>query len=223
VTTLKSTSFDTMQISLPKVKKALEIYFMAEREIRAAGFSWEIEWQNNRNFTQFSEQEFLRETAWVILCSGFREASVRKRFDYISLCFCDWESASEITNNRSTCVATAISGFKNHRKINAIADVASIVHDQGFEALRVDIQKAPIERLTRLPFIGSITSWHLAKNLGFNVAKNDRHLARIADSCGYEDAQALCTAISVKTGVATSTVDIVLWRHAVLQRRTLYS
>ena len=65
--------------------------------------------------------------------------------------------------------------------------------------------------LTGLPWIGSITCWHLAKNYGHDCAKPDRHLVRIA---GAEGVNPLCERLSHETGDRVATVDLVLWRAA---------
>jgi len=196
--------------------KAVDLYRMAAQGVQAAGFTWEIDWQRRRHLEPFSERDLLRESAWVILCSGFREATVRKVFDYISLCFCDWESSVEIACNRSACVATASARFRNAKKIDAIARVADLVTELGFDQFRRGIQSDPIKQLQRLPFIGPVTSWHLAKNLGLDVAKNDRHLSRMAEGLGYADAHELCGEVSEVTGELVSVIDIVFWRFASL-------
>lgn len=200
----------------PKKRLALDLFKRAESAVLEAGYAWEIEWQKQRRFKDFSEQDLLRESAWVILNSGFRESVIRKKFDYISLCFCDWESAAEIDRNREHCVTTALDGFGNARKLCAIARIASIIEEAGFSALQSAVREDPIPQLQKLPFIGPITSWHLAKNLGLDVAKNDRHLERIANYCGYLDAHELCDYLSEKTGQARAVVDIILWRSASL-------
>ena len=205
-----------MQRHHSRKSKAVDLYRMAEHNVQAAGFAWEIEWQRERCLRPFSERDLLRESAWVILCSGFREATVRKVFDYISLCFCDWESSDEIARNRSACVATASARFRNGRKIDAIARVADLVTESGFDQVRRLIQTDPIRQLQKLPFIGPVTSWHLAKNLGLDVAKNDRHLARMAAGLGYADAHDLCDDVSQLTGELVSVIDVVLWRFATL-------
>jgi hypothetical protein len=199
-----------------KTKDALALYRQAYDSVRAAGFAWEAEWQRQRVFETFTERDFLRESAWVVLCSGFREASVRRVFDYISLCFCDWESATEITRNQRACIETAASAFANQRKLGAIASIASVVDEHGFGLVKAELFKDPINKLQVFPFIGPITSWHLAKNLGFNVAKNDRHLARLATAHGFADAHDLCELISNATCEPQKVVDIVLWRFATL-------
>lgn len=205
-----------MQRHQSRKSKAIRLYRTAEHSVQAAGFAWEIEWQRERCLKPFSERDLLRESAWVILCSGFREATVRKVFDYISLCFCDWESSNEITRNRAACIATASSRFRNNKKIDAIAQVADLVTESGFDQFSRLIQTDPIKHLQKLPFIGPVTSWHLAKNLGLDVAKNDRHLARMAAGLGYTDAHDLCGEVSDATGELVSVIDLVLWRFAAI-------
>jgi hypothetical protein len=211
-----STCSAPMQRHQCRKSKAVDLYRKAKHNVQAAGFAWEIDWQRERCLKPFSERDLLRESAWVILCSGFREATVRKVFDYISLCFCDWESSEEIARHRSVCVATASARFRNGRKIDAIARVADLVKETGFDHARRLIKSEPIKQLQKLPFIGPVTSWHLAKNLGLDVAKNDRHLARMAAGLGYADAHDLCGDVSEATGELVSVIDVVLWRFATL-------
>jgi len=202
---------------LKRASKAVKLYRDAEISIIAAGFGWEPEWQRKRTLIALTESDFLREAAWVVMCSGFRESIVRNVFDYVSLCFCDWENAREICAQRNACIDTASAKFANRRKLAAIADIAKLVHAESFAAVLERIKHDPIRELQLLPFIGPVTSWHLAKNLGINVAKNDRHLARLATASGFKDAHELCDAIALRTGEPKSVVDVVLWRFATLR------
>ena len=68
--------------------------------------------------------------------------------------------------------------------------------------------------LKSLPYIGPVTCYHLAKNIGLQVAKPDRHLTRLANHTGYNDVQLFCEDISRQTGDSIPAVDIVLWRFA---------
>ena len=91
------------------------------------------------------------------------------------------------------------------------------VANTGFEALKIRIANNPLEVLQEYPYIGPVTSYHLAKNLGFSLAKPDRHLNRIAQTIGYSDVQSLCNDISSESGDSIPVVDIVLWRYATLR------
>jgi hypothetical protein len=160
----------------------------------------------------FSESDLLRELAWVILCSGFRERIVRRIFSKISLCFFDWTSAATIADNAEICVATALDVFRSRRKITAIAQAAKLIESIGFDSVRREALATPIFALQRFPFIGKITSLHLAKNLGFNVSKPDRHLQRLSRRHGYSDVQEFCMALSSASGESVRNIDTLLWR-----------
>ena len=180
----------------------------------SAQLAAEIAWQRAASPDRFTETDLLREAAWVILCSGFREAVVRRAFGYISLCFCDWESASAIVEAASACMLAARSAFNNPQKLAAIVQVARCVNTETFAALKRRILEQPVAELRRFPFIGDVTVWHLAKNLGCDVAKPDRHLVRLAHSFGYPDPHQLCAALACKSGEPVRVVDLVLWRYA---------
>lgn len=62
-----------------------------------------------------------------------------------------------------------------------------------------------------LPWIGEITKYHLAKNLGVDCAKPDRWLVRLAEVSG-ESVDGLCARVAKESGDRVATVDYVLWR-----------
>jgi len=181
-----------------------------------AGFQNEVEWQSGLNFNNFTETDFLREGAWVILNSGMRESVIRKYFPKLSFCFFEWEAASKIDESQIFCYENAIEIFNNAHKISAIINMSTRVCDIGFDKLKESLENEPIEFLQTFKHIGPITSYHLAKNLGLQIAKPDRHLVRLSNSLGFEDVQSLCSIISEDSGDSVPVVDIVLWRFATL-------
>ena len=193
-------------------------YRVARDWIFSSPYIDEVRWQEAQSLSQIDETKFLREYAWVVLNAGFREAIVRKCFDFISLCFCDWESAGSIAAHERVCVESALSVFRNRKKLEAIASTARLIATGGLGQLTEPLQEGPVEILQSLPYIGSVTSWHLAKNLGADVAKPDRHLSRVAIRFGYRDVGAMCRDISVAVGDRISVADLVLWRF---EERTL--
>ena len=73
--------------------------------------------------------------------------------------------------------------------------------------------ESKLSYLESLPWIGVITKYHLAKNLGFNVIKPDRHLTRIAMRCAMTPNE-MCENLSKKTGDKLTVIDTVIWRAA---------
>lgn len=69
-----------------------------------------------------------------------------------------------------------------------------------------------LDVLDMLPFIGPVTKYHLARNLGLDVAKPDRHLTRLAERFDFSDVQSMCEALALKVGERIGVVDLILWR-----------
>jgi hypothetical protein len=196
------------------VTHAIRVFNRAKQFVVNSPFANEVQWQATRQFATFSETDLLRETAWVILCTGFKESVVRRHFSFISLCFCDWESAEVICAAPDRCRLTALTCFHSARKIDAILKNALYIKNIGFEAIKTQVSKKPVVAFQSLPFIGPVTAHHLAKNLGIVTAKPDRHLVRLAASMGFSDVQELCKTIGDAVGEPVHVVDIILWRYA---------
>ncbi len=192
------------------------IYLDAKRAVIDAGWAWEIDWQASIKFDRVTEPVFLREAAWVILCAGMKETVVRSRFGQVSDAFLGWCSARGIVEARRACRRRALSAFKNVHKINAILSVADRVAALSFDWIRTQLLEQGVSYLQRLPFVGPVTSFHLAKNLGLQVAKPDRHLVRIAGALELPSVQSMCETIATEVLDPVSVVDVVLWRYATL-------
>jgi hypothetical protein len=204
----------TSQVSLGTLACA---YIKAKLKVQDAGYTHEIIWQKSVRTDELTEHDFLRECAWVILSSGMRESVIQKKFLAIGQAFFDWVSAETIVWHHELCVSTALDLFRHEGKIEAIARCARIIYDKGFDTLQKELMSDPIDVLQQFPYIGPATSYHLAKNIGFPVAKPDRHLCRFAELAGYQSPADLCKALAEYIGDPVPVVDIVLWRFATLQ------
>jgi len=197
-----------------KIYEITAAYQKAKETVIRAGFRDEISWQESVNFDDVTESDFLREHAWVTLSAGMRERVIRNLFQAISLSFYDFESAEIIVENESRCRYLALRYFNNPKKIDAIILTAHKISYNGFSTFKESLYLNPLEMLQSLPYIGPVTCYHLAKNIGLQVAKPDRHLTRLANHTGYDDVQTFCKDISLQTGDSVPVVDIVLWRFA---------
>src|SRR6266436_6212442 len=109
-------------------------YRRAKNAVIEAGYQEDIFSYKQKG--QYSESDLLREAAWVILCSGFRESIVRKKFPFISLCYFDWENSNTIWRKHYICVRAAEHVFRNRVKLVAIANVAKVILERGFDELK---------------------------------------------------------------------------------------
>jgi hypothetical protein len=159
------------------------------------GYEDEINWQ--RNLAPVTDPVVFRdETIWVILNSGMKEQIARMI----------WNRIKEAWNQGKT-TETA---FRHKGKVAAIDQVCANYKDI-FKQYQASDNK--VDFLQTIPFIGGITKWHLAKNMGIDVVKPDRHLIRIANY--YKTTpDDLCEKLSKETGEKKCVVDIILWRGA---------
>jgi len=195
----------------------LQRYNFAKIIVLDHGFHHEINWQSKVSFEDLDEKTFLRELSWVVLSSGMKTAIIEKKFGSISKCFYQWKSALLIAKNCTHCFESAIRIFNNRAKMNAIIDAANKISFQGFAKIKELILNNPIEFLQEFKFIGPTTVYHLAKNIGLDFAKPDRHLRRIAAMHGYSDVQKFCRDIAINIGDSVPVVDIVFWRFATIE------
>jgi len=197
-----------------RVAMMVATYSAIRSALIEAGYGSEFEWQKSLRFEELTETAFLREYAWVVLCSGMRESVVRRCFPHVTSSFGGWQSAEDIARDAEMCRRRALGCFGHRGKVDAILKTAARLGAQGFATFRASLEVDPLRELRRLDYIGPITVYHLAKNIGIQVAKPDRHLARICKASGYPDVHSLCSQLSALTGDPVPVVDLVLWRFA---------
>src|SRR6185436_20028855 len=71
-------------------QRLARLYLDIKESLIEAGFAKEIDWQYDLSIKRLTESQFLRESAWVILSSGFRETVLRLKFHAISDAFLSW-------------------------------------------------------------------------------------------------------------------------------------
>lgn len=157
------------------------------------GYEKEIQWQREVKPCT-NHQDFFCESCWVILNSGMKEQIARIIWDRIKKAFADRVDISTV--------------FKHEGKVKAIKwlDANSIEAFKNYQ-----LAEDKLAYLETIPFIGKITKYHLAKNLGHDVVKPDRHLVRIAEQYNTTPDE-LCERLASETGEKKCVVDIVIWR-----------
>jgi hypothetical protein len=152
------------QLMHDKVGKS---YFYTKIYLSNAGCSPELEWQHNASFASLSPASFLREYSWVVLNSGMRESVIRNIFPRISDIFLGWNDLAIIPANREAIKEKCLKLFGNEKKINSIISTSELISRSGWENFSDNISCNGVEFLAKLPFIGDVTAFHLAKNIGF--------------------------------------------------------
>jgi hypothetical protein len=175
------------------------LYLAVRARLAELGHGEDYTWAQNVKPPETPEA-LVCEHAWVVLNSGMKNAVARVIMDRV------WPRL----------VASLPIGadvFGHRRKVAAIEDTWKRRGWRYVEFLKADEQSAAavINWCDSLPWIGPITKYHLAKNLGVDCAKPDRWLVRLAEGSG-ETVEALCARLAAATGDRVATVDVVLWR-----------
>lgn len=171
----------------------LNVYLTLKKNMIKMGFQKDIEFYENLK-PPVNEISFFIQYLHVVLNSGMKNEIANKIFDKI---------IAAINNN------IPISKVFNHKgKVKAI----NIVWSNMYEIFRnYELSFDKLKYLESLPYIGKITKYHLAKNIGFDCCKPDRHLLRIAKK--YKTTpEKLCKKLSELSGDKIAVVDVVLWR-----------
>lgn len=195
-------------------------YFFLKNYVIKKGFGEEIDWQEDINFNNITEQVFMEELCWVILSSGMNEKIIRKIFPNIKKYLFEF-NIDQIIIQKDTCFTNCLKIFNHSGKINAIIYAAEYIKKHSFRIVKEELRMSGIDYLLKFPYLGNATAYHFAKNIGMDVAKPDRHLLRIASALGYRNPHQLCTDISLSIDEKISLVDLVLWRYATLDKKYL--
>ncbi|MDJ0823779.1 MAG: hypothetical protein QNJ09_18465 [Paracoccaceae bacterium] len=173
-------------------------YQEIRRTVQAGGYGHDIDWSENVKAPALP-MDFAREAIFVICNSGMNRKAARVIYDRVIECL--------QTGNSPRLV------FRHEGKVDAIIEIwrgrAKLLAE--FLSLLTDEER--LAWCATLPWVGPITKYHLAKNLGVDCAKPDRWLDRIA-ALYDTDTHTLCKSLSEATGDRIATVDYVLWRAA---------
>lgn len=176
-------------------KGSVRWYLDLKLEIIHRGFGQEIKWAENVKPVN-DPMTFWREYAWVVINSGMKNQVAE----------CIWEDVRPVVEAGGDPRTV----FGHGGKCSGI----KYVYDHRKRLLncyRGCADELKIAWLQTLPWIGPVTKWHLAKNLGHDCAKPDQHLVRIA---APENVHYFCKRLADASGDRIATVDLVIWRAA---------
>jgi hypothetical protein len=198
-------------------------YLFAKHYIISKGYANEIDWQDGIDIQEMTEEKFLHEISWVIIASGMNDKVVRIVFPKLKAIMYDFKSAKLIASNKRNCLNNALKVFNHRGKMEAIIYVATYIDRYSFKFVKskINSEDEGINFIKTFPYMGDATSYHLAKNIGLEVAKPDRHLIRISNALGFKNPNDLCKDIATNIQERITLVDLVLWRYATLDKNYL--
>ncbi|MDR8877284.1 hypothetical protein [Burkholderia multivorans] len=171
----------------------LEEYRRVREAVCSSGFAHDIEWSEGVSPPQTADA-FAQEYVFVVCNSGMRAQVAQGIYRKVMTALIAGSHPRSVFGHKGKC--DGIWAVWSAREVWFINFLAAT---------------DPVQFLGEMPWIGTITKWHLAKNFGVDVAKPDRHLVRVAQRYGTTP-QALCEALALASGDRIGTVDTVIWR-----------
>jgi hypothetical protein len=181
-----------------KEEELLKFYFNAYKYVIEAGYEREIMWCDRLRFENLIIDDFFREYVWAVLNAGMREQAARSIFK----------------KYMETMDTNTIRHDGKRKAIEHVLDNCKMYYAQ---LLSLDNK---IDWFATLPWIGQITKYHLARNLGIDTVKPDRHLIRLTERFGYPSPIKMCKVIQKETSTRLGVIDVTLWRYCNLTNET---
>lgn len=191
-----------MDVKRTNIDNLVRVYKFCKREVIRAGHQREVEFFDKiPPLDKMNKWYFFREYVWVVLNTGMKNQVAEKIFRLF------WNNGNFNFDEI------------NHQYKKRDIEKVYLNLDNFFKNFQESENK--LEFLESIPFIGKKTKFHLAKNLGLNYAKPDRHLERIAAFFHYDSVQDFCEVIAKASYDDIKVVDVVFWRYANLFKNYL--
>lgn len=188
----------------------IALFRKAEKFLRENGFEKEIEYcEHRQTIEQMLDCDILREYAWVVFNSGMSNAVIEAKWQGLCEAF-HWFNLKLILDEQDAVRSDALKLFGHYKKVDAVIEMAKKLWNEGLH-FKASVRQDPLTTLKALSYIGDITKYHLARNLGFDYVKPDRHLMRLADRYGMTPFE-LCGLLHKETNMRLGTIDLILWR-----------
>ncbi len=160
---------------------------------------------------QISDEEFYLEYCFVVLHPGVSTVVAHSVWDRIRPILD--QPLPRIVRNEKRVRTQLLRMYRNERKVGYMLDTARYLVANPGVGRRLERmgREQALKYLQTLPGIGKVTRYHLARNIGFDVVKPDRHLTRLAEVLGTTPNE-LCCVVAEETGERVGVVDYVFYQ-----------
>lgn len=145
-------------------------YLLIESENDSDNSSFEEIHKRLYNPKIFTPEEFAEEVFYVICVAGFKQTTAKKMCNKVK---------DYIKEHQNPQFDDMIKIYGNVNKINAIIKVWNNRVDLQKKFYSLSTPEEKLDFLSKLPHIGNITKYHIARNLGINFVKYDIWIQRL--------------------------------------------
>jgi endonuclease III len=196
--------------------QGVDVYFKRAHEFAVQFYENEIHDIASVEFQSVSLEKFFNEYIWVVHATGFSAKQVGKMISRLIVAYGD--PINFARKPEQEAIEPILKICNNPQKAKAVRKTAEILSDgiskYGWERYRNHFLCDP-SKLDDLPYIGKVTCYHLARNIGqLDFIKPDLHLVRMAKHWGFgDDPYIMCEAVQPE-GMPLGIVDLIFWYAA---------
>lgn len=206
----------------PPLDQGAIVYFEKAFDFTKRFYRKELDQISSYKFENLHPNWFFREVAWVIHATGFSAKAVGKFFERLMIAYGNFIDLAQ--EDKNVVVERVRKVVNNPPKIIAVHQIAKDLLGGlvtvGWEEYKQQNLSSP-NLLKKLPYIGNITCFHLARNIGLlEFVKPDLHLVRLAKHWNYRDCTSMCQDIQKHheqindEKLPLGIIDLILWFSA---------
>ena len=191
-------------------------WFKKAVEFSNTFYSEEISRASKVSFEDLSPELFFSEYIWVVHATGFSAKAVSQFIPRLIPAYGSFDICG--TSELDVLLSRVLPVCNNRQKAKAVWQMSKIIikgiGDRGWEAFKKS-ELYPVDSLSKLPYIGNITKYHLGRNIGIlDCVKPDLHFVRMAAHWGYSDAHSMITDMNRNFSYPLGIADMIAWYYA---------
>jgi hypothetical protein len=202
-------------VQKPSIDDGIKNYFSQAREFVQRFYPDEIEYFSSIKFDDITPEFYFREYVWVVHATGFSAHAVGSFINRLTEAYGNWKQLAVC--DESTMLKRVCAVVNNPKKILSVYKMAKLMLDRvntsNWNEYKYNYLSTP-ELLQKLPYIGKVTCFHLARNIGLlEYVKPDLHLVRLAKHWGFKNCDDMCKFVQPKD-MPLGIVDLIFWYAA---------
>ncbi|WP_168210545.1 hypothetical protein [Persicimonas caeni] len=207
MTPQQSDNLSTLARLFPQLEREVKAYDEETGDAPAYAYT-------ERSPDSVTAGEFLREITHVIVAASLSSAAVQSIEAAIAP-YLDYAQPRLTAQERAQREAAVLERFGHRAKVAGIFDAFDYVAQHGIDGVIDELREKGPKSLQRFKGIGPTSCRHLAKNLGYRTSMHDRHIERLAQAAGFDNAGQLPWAVltSRLDAESVSWVEYVFWRY----------
>lgn len=198
----------------PTLNASIQQYFDDSYRFVQKFYLNELNYYSDLDFRSLTIDNFYQEYVWCVHTTGFSAKVVSKHINSLLKIYTPYYLYATTDLDQSFKSLKLI--CNNLPKSKAIWNLANVLvkelETSDWLTYKNQYLNTP-EKLQKLPYIGKVTCFHLARNIGLlDSVKPDLHLTRLAVHFGFKTPLEMCQAID--SDFPLGIIDLILWYAA---------